>query len=140
LDADALHGGKSQSDRNGALDRFKNGGTRVLVATDVAARGIDVDDIVMVVNYHVPVEPEVYVHRVGRTARAGAQGIALTLMSPDEWLAMREVEKLLGRTLQREVVPGFEPSVAPRQPEAVAPQPKRNGPSVMGRRGRGRRR
>ncbi len=132
----ALHGGMTQVARNAALDRFKEGKVRVLIATDVAARGIDVDDIFMVVNYDVPQDPEVYVHRVGRTARAGAQGVALTLMSPDEWLMMRDIEKLLGRSFPREVMSGFEPSVAPLQPEERARAPRRStGRSVTGRRG-----
>jgi ATP-dependent RNA helicase RhlE len=132
----ALHGGMTQVARNAALDRFKQGKVRVLVATDVAARGIDVDDIYMVVNYDVPQDPEIYVHRVGRTARAGAQGVALTLMSPDEWLMMRDIEKLLGRSFPRETMAGFEPSVAPLQPEERARAPRRpTARSVMGRRG-----
>lgn len=139
-DVAALHGGKTQTHRNKALDGFRNGKTRILVATDVAARGIDVDDIVMVVNFDVPQDPEVYVHRVGRTARAGANGIALTLMSPDEWLLMGDVEKLIGRTFAREVVAGFEPSVMPIPPEERAAQRRPQGPSVRARRGRARRR
>ena len=139
-DVAALHGGKTQGARNEALDGFRDGSTRVLVATDLAARGVDVDDIVIVVNYDVPADPEVYVHRVGRTARAGARGLALTLMSPDEWALMHEVEKLLGRALPRETVPGFEPAVAPVQPrERVEPR-KRLGPSVRARVGGARRR
>src|SRR5437016_1045274 len=99
--------------------------TDVLVATDIASRGIDVDGIRMVVNFDVPNDPEVYVHRVGRTARAGARGLALTLISPDEWLLMGDIEKLIGRTFPREIIPGFEPSVPPLQPKAaVAEQPK----------------
>ncbi len=136
----AIHGGKTQSSRNKALDRFKEGKIRILVATDVAARGIDVDDIVMVVNYDVPTQPEVYVHRVGRTARAGAQGVALTLMSPDEWLLMADVEKLMGRTFRREVLPGFEPVVIPLQPRERPNGARRPGPSVRPRRGGARRR
>jgi ATP-dependent RNA helicase RhlE len=135
----ALHGGKTQSARDKALEGFKVGKTPILVATDVAARGIDVDDIAMVVNFDVPQEAEVYVHRVGRTARAGASGVALTLMSPDEWLLMRDVEKLLGRTLTREVMPGFEPAVAPSQPWEREPE-RPSGPSVRARRGATRRR
>ena len=136
----AMHGGKTQSTRNKALEHFKAGKVRVLIATDVAARGIDVDNILMVVNYDVPTDPEVYVHRVGRTARAGAQGVALTLMSPDEWLLMSDVEKLMGKQFPREVVPGFEPAIAPLQPwerPILAPQ---QGPSVRARRGASRRR
>jgi ATP-dependent RNA helicase RhlE len=137
-DVIALHGGKTQDVRTEALARFKDGRTRVLVATDVAARGIDVEDIVMVVNYDVPNDPEVYVHRVGRTARAGAEGLGLTLMSPDEWLMMRDIEKLIGRVMKREVVPGFEPRVAPAQPVVTSEEPKRG--RGLGPRGGGRRR
>jgi ATP-dependent RNA helicase RhlE len=136
----ALHGGKTQGARNEALGKFKQGKTRVLVATDVAARGIDVDDIALVVNYDVPNDPEVYVHRVGRTARAGAQGVAMTLMSPDEWTMMSDVEKLMGRTFSREIVPGFEPAVKPLQPVASQLNARPQGPSVRPRRGAARRR
>jgi ATP-dependent RNA helicase RhlE len=136
----ALHGDKIQSIRNKTLDGFRTGRIRILVATDVAARGIDVDNIVMVVNYDVPADPEIYVHRVGRTARAGAQGVALTLMSPDEWLLMYDVEKLMGRTFPRDVVPGFEPAVAPMQPEERLTQTRQQGPSLRPRRGGARKR
>jgi ATP-dependent RNA helicase RhlE len=137
---EALHGDKPQSYRNQALDRFREGRARVLVATDVASRGIDVDDIAMVVNYDVPNDPEVYIHRVGRTARAGAAGVALTLMSPHEWLLMRDVERLMGRTLPREIMPGFEPTVTPVQPDERVAAPCPQGPSVRPRRGGARRR
>jgi ATP-dependent RNA helicase RhlE len=138
----ALHGGKTQSARNSALDKFRSGTIRILVATDLAARGVDVDDIMIVVNFDVPTLPEVYVHRVGRTARAGARGLALSLMSPDEWLHVGEIEKLLGRTLPREVVPGFEPSIVPMTPvERQQRNPvRRDVPTVTGRRGAARRR
>jgi ATP-dependent RNA helicase RhlE len=136
--AKALHGGMTQALRNRALEQFRTGGARILVATDVAARGIDVDDIAMVVNYEVPEDPEVYIHRVGRTARAGAKGLALTLLSPHEWFLMRGVEKLIGENFQRHVLPAFEPAVAPVQPREreapLAPQ----GRSIRLRRGRGR--
>src|SRR5256885_16085997 len=97
------------------------------------------DGIRMVVNYDVPTDPEVYVHRVGRTARAGARGLALTLISPDEWLLMADVERLIGQTFPREVVPGFEPSVPPLQPRLAlvdVPEPER---SMKPRRGGKRR-
>jgi ATP-dependent RNA helicase RhlE len=136
----ALHGDKIQRLRNKTLDEFRTGRIPILVATDVAARGIDVDDIVMVVNYDVPADPEIYVHRVGRTARAGAQGVALTLMSPDEWLLMYDVEKLMGRTIPREVLPGFEPAVAPVQPLEQPGPERQRGPSLRPRRGGARRR
>jgi ATP-dependent RNA helicase RhlE len=139
--ANALHGDKAQSHRTRTLDHFRSGQAEILVATDIAARGIDVDGIRMVVNFDVPTDPEVYVHRVGRTARAGARGLALTLISPDEWLLMADVEKLIGQRFPREVIPGFEPSVPPLQPkpldEAAAPRPER---SMRPRRGAVRRR
>lgn len=136
----ALHGGKAQNLRNKTLEGFREGSIRILVATDVAARGIHIDNIVMVVNYDVPADPEIYVHRVGRTARAGAQGVALTLMSPDEWLLMYDVEKLMGRTLPREVLPGFEPVVAPLQPLERQVPVRRQGSSLRPRAGGARRR
>src|SRR6058998_1865705 len=120
IPAHAIHGDKAQSHRTRTLDAFRSGAADVLVATDIAARGIDVDGIRMVVNFDVPHDPEVYVHRVGRTARAGARGLALTLLSPDEWLLMGDIEKLVGQVFPREVIPGFEPSVPPLQPRATA--------------------
>jgi ATP-dependent RNA helicase RhlE len=138
--AAAMHGDKAQSTRLRTLEEFRQGRLRILVATDLAARGIDVDDIELVVNFDVPTDPGVYVHRVGRTARAGAQGLALTLMSPDEWLLMADIEKLIGQTFPREVVPGFEPSVAPVVPVPRAAAPVNRGPSVRARRGSARRR
>jgi len=139
IPANAIHGNKAQSHRQRTLAAFREGTADVLVATDIAARGIDVDGIRMVVNYDVPNDPEIYVHRVGRTARAGAQGLALTLISPDEWLLMGDIEKLIGRTFPREVIPGFEPSVPPLQPRAVAAEQPRPARSVRMRVGRGRR-
>ena len=131
--AHALHGDKAQSHRTRTLEEFRRGVAEILVATDIAARGIDVDGIRMVVNFDVPNDPENYVHRVGRTARAGAQGVALTLISPDEWLMMADIEKLIGRTFPREVIPGFEPSVAPLQPKAERAAVARPARSVRGR-------
>lgn len=137
--AAALHGDKAQSTRTRTLDDFREGSTDILIATDIAARGIDVEDIQLVINYDVPKDPEVYVHRVGRTARAGADGLALTLMSPDEWLLMGDIEKLIGRTFPRDVVPGLEPSVTPLPPrEQEAPRPERSVRARAGMR-RGRR-
>ncbi len=140
IPAAAMHGDKAQSTRLRTLEDFRAGHLRILVATDVAARGIDVDDIELVVNYDVPTDPEIYVHRVGRTARAGALGLALTLMSPDEWLLMADIEKLIGKTFPREVVPGFEPSMAPIQPVSQVQAPVNRGPSLRSRRGGSRRR
>ncbi|MGA0368624.1 MAG: DEAD/DEAH box helicase [Kiritimatiellia bacterium] len=94
--AAAIHGNKSQAARIKALDGFKRGRFQVLVATDVAARGLDVDDITHVVNYDMPVEAETYVHRIGRTARAGADGDAISFVSPEDRSYLTQVEKLLG--------------------------------------------
>jgi len=138
--AHAMHGDKAQSHRSRTLEEFRSGKTDILVATDIAARGIDVDGIRMVVNFDVPNDAEVYVHRVGRTARAGAQGLALTLISPDEWIMMADVEKLIGRTFPREVIPGFEPSHKPLQPRAIVADQPKPGRSVRARAGGRRRR
>jgi len=138
--ANALHGDKAQSHRTRTLDQFRTGAAEILVATDIAARGIDVDGIRMVVNYDVPQDAEIYVHRVGRTARAGAQGLALTLISPDEWLLMADVEKLIGQRFPREVIPGFEPSVPPLQPRTVEEEAARPERSMRPRRGGKKRR
>ena len=138
--ANALHGDKAQSHRTRTLNQFRDGTAEILVATDIAARGIDVDGIRMVVNFDVPTDPEVYVHRVGRTARAGARGLALTLISPDEWLLMADVERLIGQNFPREVIPGFEPSVPPLQPRAMVADAPKPGRSVRMRAGGRRRR
>src|SRR6266446_7489644 len=138
--ANALHGDKAQSQRQRTLDQFRSGAAENLVATDIAARGIDVEGIRMVVNYDVPQDAEVYVHRVGRTARAGARGLALTLISPDEWLLMADVERLIGQTFPREVIPGFEPSVPPLQPRTVEEEAARPERSMRPRRGGKKRR
>ncbi len=98
--AAAIHGNKSQGARQAALESFRSGHTRVLVATDIAARGIDVDGISHVVNYELPNEPESYVHRIGRTARAGARGIALSFCDRDERAYLRDIERLTKQPLQ----------------------------------------
>jgi ATP-dependent RNA helicase RhlE len=96
ISAAAIHGNKAQNQRQRALDAFRSGAVRVLVATDVASRGIDVDGVSHVVNFDVPVEPEAYVHRIGRTGRAGATGISITLCGKDETGLMRAIERLIG--------------------------------------------
>ncbi len=100
LDADALHGNKTQGARQRTLENFRKGKTRVLVATDIASRGIDVDDVTHVINYELPNEPESYVHRIGRTARAGSGGAAISLCSPDERNYLKSIEKLIKRQLE----------------------------------------
>lgn len=103
-----MHADRSQSQRDAALDRFRQGKVDILVATDIMARGIDISDIDHVVNYDVPENPEDYVHRIGRTARAGASGYALTLVGPDEITQLREIEYLLGQLLPVHDLEGFE--------------------------------
>jgi len=105
----AIHGNKSQSARTKALTEFKDGSLQVLVATDIAARGIDIDQLPHVVNYDLPNVPADYVHRIGRTGRAGATGQAVSLVCVDEHIMLRDIERLIKRELPREIVPGFEP-------------------------------
>jgi ATP-dependent RNA helicase RhlE len=99
--ADAIHGNKSQAQREKALDRFRKGLTPVLVATDVAARGVDVKDVGLVVNFDLPNEPEAYVHRIGRTGRAGAEGRSVSFCSEDEYDYLREIEKIIRTSIPR---------------------------------------
>ena len=109
ISAMPIHGNKSQSARERALGEFKAGRLQVLVATDIAARGIDIDALPHVVNYELPNVPEDYVHRIGRTGRAGAEGEAMSLVCVDELKLLADIEKLMKRELPRVVVPGFEP-------------------------------
>ncbi len=97
--AEAIHGNKSQNARQRALTNFKNRTTRVLIATDIAARGIDIDELTHVINYEIPNIPETYVHRIGRTGRAGASGIALTFCDAEEIEFLRDIQKLIGKQL-----------------------------------------
>ncbi len=113
--AETIHGNKAQNQRRKALDRFKTGRARVLVATDVAARGLDVDDISHVFNFDIPVEAEAYVHRIGRTGRAGSTGIAISFCDREERGLLREIERLMGKQIQ------VRPPVALPRQEAAAP-------------------
>ena len=108
--ADAIHGDKTQQERIKALDAFKAGTCTVLVATDVAARGLDISELPMVINYEIPSAPEDYVHRIGRTGRAGASGIAISFVSPEEDKYMVEIEKLIKRQITKEIVEIERPS------------------------------
>jgi ATP-dependent RNA helicase RhlE len=113
--AGVIHGNRSQSQRIHALEGFRTGENRVLVATDIAARGVDVKDVSHVINFDVPHEPETYVHRVGRTARASQRGDAYTFVSPDEEADFSRIERLIGMTIPRARIPAF-PYDSPRPP------------------------
>jgi ATP-dependent RNA helicase RhlE len=104
----ALHSNKSQGARTKALEGFRNGAIQVLVATNIAARGLDVKGISHVVNYEFPETPEDYVHRIGRTARADATGDAISLMSPNERGSLRDIERLIGAKIPQVTMAGFE--------------------------------
>ncbi len=108
ISSERIHGNRSQSARTAALAGFKNGTIRVLVATDIAARGIDIEALGHVVNFDVPTAPEDYIHRVGRTARAELTGEAFTLVSPDEEQELRDIERAIGRRLPRVLLPDFD--------------------------------
>jgi ATP-dependent RNA helicase RhlE len=124
LNTAAIHGNKSQGARTKALAGFKNGTVKVLIATDIAARGLDIDQLPHVVNYELPNVPEDYVHRIGRTGRAGREGEALSLVSPDEEKLLRDIERLLNTKLPRIVPEGFKASgIAP------PPEPEHRGRS-----------
>jgi len=110
IQVDAIHGDKTQAEREAALEAFKTGKTTVLVATDVASRGLDIESLPQVINFDIPHSPEDYVHRIGRTGRAGLTGEAISLVAPDDAEALAAIEKLINKTLERVLVPGFEPS------------------------------
>ena len=144
ITSEAIHGDRSQAQRQKALQGFKDGRCRVLVATDVVARGIDIDDVSHVVNYDFPNSPDDYVHRIGRTARAGRSGAAVSLLSPEEHDTLRDIETKIGSVLECKDADGFVYDSQPR----IIPDPEREairktrtvfGGRVMGRRGGGRR-
>ena len=121
LAAAAIHGNKSQGARTRALAGFKAGSVRVLVATDIAARGLDIDQLPHVVNFELPNVAEDYVHRIGRTGRAGNEGEAVSLVCVDEQKLLRDIERLLGRQIRSETLPGYEPD------PSITAEPVRNG-------------
>ncbi len=120
LSAAAIHGNKSQGARTRALAGFKDGSVRVLVATDIAARGLDIDQLPHVVNFELPNIAEDYVHRIGRTGRAGNEGEAVSLVCVDERKLLRDIERLLGRRIRTQTLPGYEPD------PNIAAEPVRN--------------
>jgi ATP-dependent RNA helicase RhlE len=121
ITADAIHGNKSQGARTKALRDFKSGKVRVLVATDIAARGLDIDKLPHVVNFELPHVAEDYVHRIGRTARAGQDGTAISLVCIDELKLLKGIEQLLKRDIRKEYMPGYEVD------KRIRPEPIRNG-------------
>ena len=127
INSTAIHGNKSQGARTRALADFKSGKTRVLVATDLAARGLDIDSLPYVVNYELPHVPEDYVHRIGRTARAGKDGQAISLVCVDENKLLKDIERLLKFDIPKEVVEGYEPD--PRIKAAPIQQGRRQSQS-----------
>ena len=135
IHAAALHGNKSQGQRQRALDDFKKLKIHVLVATDIAARGIDIDELPHVVNYELPNIPEDYVHRIGRTGRAGSSGEAVSLVCVDELKLLKDIERILKRDIEKRVVPGFEPDPRIRAEPIQKPRtgrgqaPNRNQPA-----------
>ena len=134
INADAIHGDKTQKERMIALDAFKKGDIDVLVATDVAARGLDIVELPCVINYDLPHAPEDYIHRIGRTARAGASGDAISLMSPDEERYLADIEKLTKNKIERRELENFHPGPRLHRPERTErpdgrPRSERPAPS-----------
>jgi ATP-dependent RNA helicase RhlE len=122
IDADAIHGNKSQNARNQALKSFKENQTRILVATDIAARGLDIEALPHVVNYDLPHVSEDYVHRIGRTGRAGSEGEAVSFISPEERPLFAAIEKMMNRKVEQRVIAGFEPGTRSAHPAPAEPQ------------------
>ncbi len=125
LRAAAIHGNKSQNQRTRALADFKSGRIHVLVATDIAARGLDIDQLPRVINFDLPMVAEDYVHRIGRTGRAGSEGLAISLVCRAEEGLLRDIRKLLKQDIAIEAVPGFEPSGALRLDGPATPAPRK---------------
>jgi len=139
IGAAAIHGNKSQGARTKALADFKSGAVRALVATDIAARGLDIDQLPQVVNFDLPNVPEDYVHRIGRTGRAGATGNAVSLVCSDDFKLLADIERLIQEVLPREILVGFEPTHALpdsrlNQRPARKPRPKNHSEHRDGQR------
>jgi ATP-dependent RNA helicase RhlE len=146
ISAAAIHANRTQHARTRVLEGFRGGNIAVLVATDIASRGIDVNQLPCVVNFDLPYVPEDYVHRIGRTGRAGTSGLAISLFSDDESKQLESIERVIGVKFEREVIPGFAPSEKASADgsddeeygnfEAAAPKPQGKGKS-KGRGSRG---
>ena len=128
ISAVAIHGNKSQAARIKALEGFKNGTVRILVATDIAARGLDIDQLPHVVNFDLPNVPEDYVHRIGRTGRAGNNGEAVSLVCIDEHQYLKDIERLLKQEIRKVVIPNFQPD------PSIKAQPISHGRQMVQRR------
>ncbi|MGH8668145.1 MAG: DEAD/DEAH box helicase, partial [Burkholderiales bacterium] len=127
IEADAIHGNKSQNARTRALARFKDNELRVLVATDIAARGLDIEALPHVVNFDMPHVAEDYVHRIGRTGRAGVEGEAVSLVSPEERALLAAIERLINRKVEQRVIAGFESGSVSQEPREPRPQHQHRG-------------
>jgi ATP-dependent RNA helicase RhlE len=135
VEADAIHGNKSQPARTRALKRFKDNELRVLVATDIASRGLDIEELPHVVNYDLPHVPEDYVHRIGRTGRAGLSGEAVSLVCGEDRPLLAAIERLINRGIEQRTIAGFEPgssyhAPAPRQAPQRRQHHERGGQSA----------
>ena len=137
ITAVAIHGNKSQNARTRALATFKKNGVQILVATDIAARGIDINQLPQVVNFDLPNVPEDYVHRIGRTGRAGETGQAVSLVSADEIKQLRDIERLIGKQLERRLEDGFEPDHDLPESNSKVGEKRSNKPNNGGYRSRG---
>ncbi|WP_027857767.1 DEAD/DEAH box helicase [Marinobacterium jannaschii] len=133
LKTQAIHGDKSQGARERGLEAFRSGEIRALVATDVAARGLDIDQLQYVVNYELPYNNEDYIHRIGRTGRAGGSGLAISLVSPAEEYLLEEIETMIDRKLPQQWLPGFEPD-----PSKPVNTPRKSSPGAQKKRARDR--
>ncbi len=125
-----IHGNKSQNARTRALGDFKAGRATVMIATDIAARGIDIDQLPVVINFELPMVPEDYVHRIGRTGRAGAEGLAISLVSAEEANQLRDIQRVIDREIEQEVVVGFEPTKPLRLDARGRSQPALRAPEA----------
>jgi ATP-dependent RNA helicase RhlE len=123
----SLHSNRSQNQRQAALDGFRDGTYQIMVATDIAARGIDVDRISHVINYDIPDTADAYIHRIGRTGRAEREGDAFTMITPDDDVMVRTIERAVGQRIPRQTIAGFDytvpaPAIPPQQPRGRSPQ------------------
>ena len=134
LKTEAIHGDKTSGARSRALSQFKEGSIRVLVATDIAARGLDIPSLEVVINYDIPHVPGDYIHRIGRTGRAGRAGLAITLNTPEEAIALKDLERLLGKAIPKELLPEYVPPKLPaHNKKSKAKQEKKKTAGAFGR-------